>query len=185
MGSFSIWHGLIVLVLLAFAVGIVIAAWKTSQRPSPLGIKGPVGFGGWLLLLAVGQTLAPLRSLDGLRQEIDAYSSIRSTYAVPNINLAEGTEVVLVLAMVVFSIVVAVLMYRKKTYFPTLFLWQWIFALVVSVGNLVVPALLMGIPLNEMMNTQAVGSILAVAIVGGLWVLYVFRSVRVRNTFVR
>ena len=147
-------------------------------------MAGPVGFGGWLLLLLVGQTLAPLRSLGALAQEIQAYNTIRSAYAVPNMDLAEGVEIILVLALVVFSVVVAIAMYRKRRYFPALFLWQWVLAVAVSVANLVVPASLMGIPLRAMMNAESTASILAVIIVGGLWVLYVFRSVRVQNTFV-
>jgi len=109
---------------------------------------------------------------------------IRGTYAVPNADLAEGVEVILVLALVVFSIIAAVAMYRKRRSFPVLFLWQWVFAVVISVANLVVPALLMGIPLWAMMNAESTASILVVVIVGGLWVLYVFRSVRVQNTLV-
>ncbi len=46
------------LLALLFLVGVGVWAWRSSSKPPPAGQKGPVGFGGWLLLLVVAQSLA-------------------------------------------------------------------------------------------------------------------------------
>ena len=56
MGSFSIWHWLIVL-LFCLAIGLApygIYRYANRKPPNAQGIDGPAGVGGWLLLLVVG-----------------------------------------------------------------------------------------------------------------------------------
>lgn len=53
MGTFTIWHALVVLIILLPIYGIYRLAKRAPPRSST-SHKGPVGVGGWLLLLVVG-----------------------------------------------------------------------------------------------------------------------------------
>ena len=81
MGSFSIWHWAILLLLIGVPVFFAVrSAAKPSQNPAAL-----VGFGGWLMLLAIGQTLSPLRSLAQLSSSMEDYQKLMT---LPNGTLA-------------------------------------------------------------------------------------------------
>ena len=59
MESISVWHAVMLLLIIGIPVTLIIR----SRRRSTQGDVALVGFGGWLLLLAIGQTLAPLRTV--------------------------------------------------------------------------------------------------------------------------
>lgn len=75
MGTFSIWHWAIVLLLIGVPVFFAVrSAAKPSQNPESL-----VGFGGWLMLLAIGQTLSPLRTLADFGNSADGYQQLMTS----------------------------------------------------------------------------------------------------------
>ena len=63
MGSFSIWHWLVVLVVVGIFAAPIFWMRMASNRSQPGKLKG---FGGWLALLAYGIYLGPLISLSKL-----------------------------------------------------------------------------------------------------------------------
>ncbi|RVA64817.1 hypothetical protein EN916_35110, partial [Mesorhizobium sp. M7A.F.Ca.CA.001.11.2.1] len=72
MGAFSIWHWAIMLLSIGVPVFFAVrSAAKPSQNPEAL-----VGFGGWLMLLAIGQALSPLRTLAELGASSDGYNQL-------------------------------------------------------------------------------------------------------------
>ncbi|MBZ9962956.1 hypothetical protein [Mesorhizobium sp. BR1-1-2] len=90
--QFSIWHWAIVLLLIGVPVFFAVrSASKPSQNPEQLA-----GFGGWLMLLAIGQTLAPFRTLADLFSSSEGY---RQLLLLPNGPLAVCGEIVLLLAV--------------------------------------------------------------------------------------
>lgn len=183
MGAISIWHWLIV--MLSFGVPVVLCIWTAKRSPThPDG--GPVGFGGWLLLLAIGQTLAPLKTLASLVVTIQAFDEVGT---MPGGNFAMFGEVALMIAFLVLQLVVAALMYRRSSLFPRFFLVQ-LFALAIF---FVVDALLVAslgvasseVAFNQVYTPYIVGGYVGSFLGTALWTLYVFKSRRVRNTLVR
>jgi len=70
--QFPIWHWAIVLRLIGVPVFFAVrSATKPSRNPDSLA-----GFGGWLLLLAIGQTLAPFRTLADLFSSSEGYQQL-------------------------------------------------------------------------------------------------------------
>ena len=70
--QFLIWHWAILLLLIGVPVFFAVrSARKPSQDKSDL-----VGFGGWLLLLALGQTVSPLRTLGEFAASIEGYKQL-------------------------------------------------------------------------------------------------------------
>jgi Na+/phosphate symporter len=178
MGTFSIWHWAIVLLLIGVPVFFAVrSAAKPSQNPEAL-----VGFGGWLMLLAIGQALSPLRTLAELGNSVEGYQQLMT---VTNGALAVYGEIALLLAFLVFQVVVLVSMLRRSRRFPQLFLCQWFAIPVVFILDTVWISTILGVPVNQVLAGDALVTPIASFVVTGVWVAYVHKSIRVRNTFDR
>ncbi|ESY91989.1 DUF2569 family protein [Mesorhizobium australicum] len=178
MGTFSIWHWAIVLLLIGVPVVFAVrSAAKPSQNPEVL-----VGFGGWLMLLAIGQTLSPLRTLAHFANSADGYQKIMT---LPNGSLAVYGEVALNLAFLALQLVVLVSMLRRSRRFPQLFLCQWFAIPAVFILDTIWTSSILGVPVNEVLAGDALATPIASFVVTGIWAAYVYKSVRVRNTFTR
>ncbi|RWO94767.1 MAG: DUF2569 family protein [Mesorhizobium sp.] len=164
--GFSFWHWAILFLLIGVPVFVAVqSATKPSQNPASL-----VGFGGWLMLLAILQAFSPLRTLVSLGSSSEGY---RQLMALPNGTLAVYGEVALLLAFVVFQVVVLVTMLRRSYRFKQLFLYQWFV-----------------IPIVFILDTAWISAVLGIAPIvslalTGIWVAYVYKSVRVKNTFTK
>jgi len=180
MGSLSIWH----LAILIAALGLVIAVIVTSVRRVPKPGIEPSGFGGWLLLLAIGQTLAPLRTLNILAQSADGYRALQDS-SLPNATLAIFAEVGLLICFAAFQLFVTITMYRKRHVFRQLFAYQWIAGICVPIADWMLISALLHVPLNSLVSTRDVIVVLGAGLIVGIWVWYLARSVRVRNTFTK
>src|SRR5262249_46365839 len=117
MREFSIWHWLIVLLPICLIGLVYFTSRRRGNDPSYNAALGPTGFGGWLILLAIGQTLAPFRTLADLSKNFHDYKKIAD---VPHAQLAVSGELWIMISFVVFQIVVVVYMYKKSRYFPRL-----------------------------------------------------------------
>lgn len=176
MGSFSFWHWLIVLLILG---GIAYAVFS-ARKKSPA--SEPVGFGGWLILPMIGQTLAPLQTLVTIANNMKLYDQIM---AVPGGAVAFYGENALTLAFLILQIIAIIAMYSKNRLFPKLFLYQWLAILVYGVLDALLVSAALGVPVNGLYGAKEISSIVGPFLGTGLWVLYMYKSVRVRNTFVR
>src|SRR5262245_40106218 len=111
MASFSIWHWVIVLLIIGVPVGLII--WSSRRKTSTEG--APVGFGGWLLLLAIAQTISPFRTLAETGKTLEeVYDQLM---AFPSGRVVLYGELALTAVVVTLQIVTTVLMYRKSTLF--------------------------------------------------------------------
>ena len=185
MQSFSIVEWLTVAAIIGILIWLIARATRKSKAEAQSSVVGPSGIGGWLILLAIGIVLSPIRTLSVFADEMQAYMKIKSEYSIPNIETAEKFEVVLLLGLVVLQAIVAFVFFLKKRYFPIWYLCQWVATLCVSLAVIVVPLVIIGAPWQAGFTPEALGGLIAILVVGGIWVTYVFRSVRVRNTFVR
>ena len=185
MQSFSIWHWLILAAIIGIPIWLVVWIVRKSKAETPPGAAGPSGIGGWLILVAIGTVLSPIRTLSVFADEMQAYMKLKAAYSIPNIDTAETVEVVLLLALVVLQVIVATMFFLKKRYFPIWYCWLWVTTLCVSLAILILPPVVVGAPWQSGLTPEAMGPLGAILLVGAIWVTYVFRSVRVRNTFVK
>ncbi|RWB18835.1 MAG: DUF2569 family protein [Mesorhizobium sp.] len=176
MGAFSIWHWAIVLLIIGVPVFFAVrSATKPSQNPDSL-----VGFGGWLMLLAIGQALSPFRTLGELFSSSEGYQQLMPLANGP---LAVCGEIVLLLAFAVVQVVVLFAMLRRSPSFKRLFLYQWIAIPVVFILDSAWTSTILGAPMSRVLAGNALVAAIASFAVTGIWVAYVYKSVRVRNTF--
>jgi hypothetical protein len=185
MQAASIWQLLVAAAIMAALVWLVRKGTRKSKGDVQPGVMGPSGIGGWLTLVAIGTVLSPIRTLSVLANELDGYTKLKAAYSIPNIETAETVEFVLILALVMFQVLVAIMFFQKKRYFPFWYFWQWVATLCVSLAVIVLPPVIVGAPWQAGFTPEALGPLIAVLLVGAIWVTYVFRSVRVRNTFVK
>ena len=168
------------------AASLMWLLWGTSDgpeaQPRDLPVPyGPVGFRGWLLLLAVGQMIAPFVLL----QAAFAAFSVRS-YA------ADGQSdhtlfVTLSLAYVVLALIAAYAawkMLNRSRQFPRLFVMEWLVMLCFVLAVPMLVAVTRGVAVGSAYGDSDFVLGALKFLVSGLWVWYVLQSVRVRNTFV-
>lgn len=176
--GFSFWHWAILFLLIGVPVFFAVrSAIKPSPNPASL-----VGFGGWLMLLAILQAFSPIRTLVSLGSSSEGY---RQLMTLPNGTLAVYGEVALLLAFVVFQVVVLVAMLRRSYRFTQLFLYQWFVIPVVFLLNTVWTSAVLGIPVSQVLTGNALIAPIVSFALTGIWVAYVYKSVRVRNTFTK
>ncbi|RWM15389.1 MAG: DUF2569 domain-containing protein [Mesorhizobium sp.] len=174
--GFSVWHWAILLLLIGVPVFFAVRS-ATSQAPA-----GLVGFGGWLMLLAIVQALTSLGTLAAFGSSSDSYKRLM---ALPNGTLAVYGEVALLLAFLVLQVVVFVAMLRRSYRFKQLFLYQWFAIPIVFVLDTVWISAVLGIPVSQVLTGNALIAPIVSFALTGIWVAYVYKSVRVRNTFTR
>lgn len=167
---------------LGLLVGVVSVYLAIRASGQTVNAAGPSGLGGWLLLLAIGQTLFPLRTLADLAKSGDAYSRLMTFERGP---LAVYGDVGLTVAFAALQFVVAIFMYRRSRLFPKLFMYQWIAIPAFLILESLLVSASLGVPIDQVLSPGAVSRTTGAFLFGGLWVWYVFKSVRVRNTFVR
>lgn len=150
---------------------------------------GPRGLGGWLVLVGIGVTISPLVILATLAESLPTYAaSSWAQLTTPGASRYHPAwapvlilELIVNIGLIVFAVALAWTFYRRKSVFPALFvittcagvLVGWLDALVVSAIS--EPSGM------EVAGWEAAPRNLLMAL---FWVAYMFRSRRVRNTFV-
>lgn len=166
---------------------VIYSVRKRSSDNENMGAGVTPGFQGWLLLLAIGVILSPLRLLI----EISGY------YGNPDISLALRefpiaiyTEAGLNAALLISALATAMLMFMRKKEFRIAFYIQYfinVISLPLSFLTTTVALHRRGLEaqLFDEEGMVAVARWVAVLVIGGLWVAYVAKSRRVAVTFVR
>ena len=139
----------------------------------------PQGFRGWLMLLAFGVCLTPLRTLV---EFVKAFEEYGRAWTVPNGQAVVVFEVGINLALIVLEVAAVVAMLNRRRVFMKLFIWLWGAAFILPLADMVVAALLFPQVPSESFAAE-IGRTLLITIIRGLWVWYLLVSVRVKNTF--
>jgi hypothetical protein len=139
----------------------------------------PRGFGGWLILLVIGQILGIFRILKMIFDDLDLYREVK-----PQAVLAVHAELGLNIAFLILAVVTAVAMFRKLRLFPTLWIYQGVAAVLLPILDGAVVSAFLNVSLYSIVDATAGAQIVGTAIAVTLWTWYLRVSVRVRNTFV-
>jgi len=142
------------------------------------------GLGGWLILVGIGITLSPVRILVNIVQTLPGYGastwSQLTTPGSPSYHAlwAPGLLIELVANITLFvaACLLVYLFYRKKRQFPIVFGWVILLHLFVQLIDALIIRVL---PVNDKGTPNWAWVLPAV-----IWVVYMLRSRRVRNTFV-
>jgi hypothetical protein len=141
----------------------------------------PGGIGGWLILVAMGQVFGPIRAaLNMLIYYVDP-----NTLAVfNNFPVAMWGEVVINVAYVVFAIYASYTFFAQKRIFKGIFTAEFAAALVLVAMDMAWVATASGMTIDGSKFGDDFGRAIGGALLGIVWIPYIWLSKRARNTFV-
>ena len=142
---------------------------------------GLEGFGGWLLLIAIGQWLGVFGELGRLLLASTEYAS---QWSDPALRRGVMGEAGLDIALLAFMFYTTVMMSMKRRAFPTLFRIQLALLVIVPLLSTWWISTSTGKPLEGVDFTATAVNAVVATIGASLSILYSLRSERVRNTFV-
>jgi hypothetical protein len=176
MGSFSVWHWIIVLVVIGVPAWLIIQSIRNRRTSAQLS-----GIGGWLALLAFGLCMGLLRNA------VDLVTGLPEISEGWHVNRAARIPLAIVLGFTLVqmtaNIWVITELFRKKRAFQRAYLVLWILTAAASLSILVMLTV-PGVSLAMILPPEEIGRSIAVVCAMGLWFWYVSVSVRVRNTMV-
>lgn len=177
MGSFSIWHWIIVLTIIGGIIFLV-----TSAVRNALADKSELcGIAGWLALLAFGQVMGLLRVIATVFQNFGTYGPVIN---MPGGKIAIYTEVAMNFCLVALMITTTFALFKKKKYFIRLFAYQWIAFPVIFILNVLIVSSAFGVSASALVTSEDVRTTILAFVAGGIWVWYTRASIRVANTMV-
>jgi hypothetical protein len=139
------------------------------------------GFGGWLLLIAIGQWFAFFSALVQLVWKLLTYAGRWSEPAGRTTMIGEAA---IELGLIAFILYTTTVMSMKRREFPTLFRIQLALFVVVPLLSIWWDSTSTGTPLDGSDFARTVGQAIVSTIGATFSILYSLRSERVRNTFV-
>ena len=148
MGSFSVWHWLVVLAIPGTIIYIAVQRVRAEN-----GVMTP-GFKGWLFIFATTQWIGALRALASFAQVATDKSDEVSRFPLLN-----TLDIVIAGVTLALAILVLVLMLRRSAAFPAAFLWFCAVALISLPASLVLGVTLLNsvydIPMTMAQGFQA------------------------------
>lgn len=183
MGSFSIWHWFIIVIFIGAIYGIYRFAKRTP--PASSSASGPVGVGGWLLLLVAGlMFLGPLMGAGRINADI---MSAESQY--PNLlTVLEWSTFksatwwsFLVVCCLSFYAGLGLAKGRDISVVKRAKILLWVIGPVASVVmGLFIPLVVFG---KTESDPQFLGALVASVIASAIWTAYLSKSRRVKATY--
>jgi hypothetical protein len=139
---------------------------------------GLEGIGGWLYLIAIGLVISPLLTLGSLIELFDVYSYV-DVGALKSVLLLE-----IIFNLVVFTLVVLVIYHfaKMKKFFPHIFTIFLITNVVILIVDNEMANAVLEFTTEE--NTETYAAIARSIIYAAIWIPYVYKSKRVKNTFI-
>jgi len=147
---------------------------EISQAPA---VAEPRGIGGWLILPVIGTLLSPL---------ITAYAAFQDAVVLLNASVSTALAAFIVVeflynfGLVIAWIFAAVLLFRHKRLYPRFFVALLVIMFIGTVLDLAVTAMAFDVTIDS----SDVRSTLRFVIGLAIWGPYMYKSERVKNTFV-
>jgi hypothetical protein len=152
---------------------------------------GPKGLGGWLILVGLGVVLAPLMQIKSVYEwywvplrdgQFFAWINPSSPDFVPYAKTLIITETVVNNLLILGSLWLVYLFFRKRRLFPTVYIALMIASIVVMVVDPLVVKQVFS--LAEAFDKESIRDLTKMIVSSLIWIPYMLLSSRVKNTFV-
>ena len=138
------------------------------------------GIGGWLILVAVGVVTNPLAALNSLVEYPSVFSDESFQFLSLPIKAFVWGEVLFWGMMLFISAYVVFLFFKKKRDFPNWYIG--IFLLLIAFG--IIDMMVFNLLMPEESLEELIAALVRTVIQAAIWIPYMFKSERVRLTFV-
>ncbi|SEP09798.1 Protein of unknown function [Rhodospirillales bacterium URHD0017] len=140
------------------------------------------GINGWLVLVALGQVVGPVRLIASLYEYYNQPDIGASFQAFP---MLVGIEALMNTGYVALMLACTICFFQKRSIFPKLFIWEVVLGpALILLDALMVMAMLPSTNLDKLIDAETakdVGRSVGVAVI---WIPYMLVSKRVKATFV-
>ena len=152
----------------------------------------PEGLGGWLALIGLGIIVSPVMiAIQIYNTYVPLFTkgtwNLITTPGIQSYNPVLGplliTEIAVNICMIVLWIYIAYLYFSKKCRFKNWYIAALLITLLVPIIDSIATGILF--PQISTMEPKELGQTIKQAIFSGIWMAYIVKSERVRNTFVK
>lgn len=157
---------------------------KGGQTPA-----GPRGIAGWLILVAIGLCVSPLRlgaNLIELVKGFDAAWGVLATPGTPSYHWMGApllaSEVFIGIVLLGWSVVLIYLFFNKKRSFPRSAITFMVASVVLVTADLLVALMIPAV--RQLDHTNEIRAIVQGLVAAAIWIPYFNKSTRVHATFV-
>ena len=136
----------------------------------------PKGIGGWLIILAIGLVLGPIKAVVSLIMGI----SMIQNFAPELLSDARiWITGVIDVAMIIAAIIVAILFFKKRRFVVVAIISLMAASIMASIIQL-----LLGISIFGEASSDDINPVLHAFVFAAIWIPYFLKSKRVKNTFI-
>lgn len=178
---------------LAFAVllAFLVYRYDPEQRCPPVQPDAELGgLRGWLVVIAIGICLQPVRLMIEFFRSIDVYGLASWTsLTTPGTEFYHELfqplllfELISNINWIVFSVLMAILFFQKRISFPKIFIAYLIITFSVTLLDLVIAEKIPTLNSGDM--SESTRDLIRQGVYAFIWSIYLVKSERVKNTFV-
>jgi len=165
--------------------------FPSDPRPEDTDLHGPKGLGGWLVLPIIGSIIRPFSALANLRENFlpiftngswEKVTSPESSLFIPLWGPTILFEIAFNVLLVVFSVTICILMFRKSRKTP-----KYYIILLAGVPAALTIDLILCVNLPNFSQNALFKSLSTLAptiVAAAIWIPYFIKSSRVKNTFI-
>ena len=190
---------MIMVLSLVFFGGGALVIYRRSVRPAADGVPvevgpalQPSGLQGWLILVGLGIVTTPFVVLVTMQEvwplftvanwhDLTAQSGPRYSPAIQTYLIS---VVVFSAALIAACVLLAFLFFQRRRAFPRAYIWFLVFDVAATIGIKLLNSWT-GAETGDKAGTATVQTVIQVCAQLGIWIPYMLKSVRVKNTFVR
>ena len=152
----------------------------------------PEGLGGWLILVGIGILVSPVKMIYDIYNTysdvfINETWTLLTTAGTELYNPTRASllifEIVVNISIIILWIYIAYLYFSKKYKFKNRYISAVLITLIVPmIYNMASVILFSWMPSG---GTESIGQTIRQVIISGIWIAYILKSQRVKNTFVK
>lgn len=186
LAAMNPWLALVAMVSALLWIALAVRVWRYDPPTAMVGDSRLQGLGGWLLLVGLGEIITPFALVFLLYSAAPAFTTSAwmalASSTSPTYNPAWAPwalfELVSLTGMLVFSIMMILLFFGRRSSFPRLYIIMLVVFLIYTCVDL------LGTHLLDSSEPGAVGGAISTAVQTALWTAYMLQSKRVASTFI-
>jgi hypothetical protein len=139
------------------------------------------GIGGWLVLVAIGQIIGVIKVIVST---VEYYTGPGVHEAFEKLSIAMNAELTLNATYIALVIFTTYAFFSEKRYFRILYILEILLSPILIIVDAMLLSLFTTLSFSKALDTDLLARTVGACLPGTIWIIYMFRSRRVKNTFV-